>query len=95
MLLALEAPVEAHEACEKEEWEIALLFQLGAPVPGGGQTPVDTGACVEEVVCPRAIKRMAKEVRQDVLACLLHYSEGADDVRAQVGIPTVHILQVA
>ena len=58
-------PIKAGEACKLEYGRIGLLFKLAAPVPSAGQSPIDAGASIKEVVCASAIKGMPEKVGQD------------------------------
>jgi hypothetical protein len=55
--LCIELPVKTQESCELEEWEIGLSGQLGAPMPGRGQTAVYAGSWIEESVIKGEEKR--------------------------------------
>lgn len=53
------------EARQLENGVVVLLLDLGAPIPSGGEAPVDARARVKEVVSARAVEGMPEEVHQD------------------------------
>jgi len=60
--MPLPLAIEPNETRQQENWEVPLLFQGGTPIPCTGQPSIDATSSIEEIIRPRTIKSMSKEI---------------------------------
>ena len=71
-----------------------FAFDFAAPVPCGGESSVDAGPGVEEVVGARAVEGVFEEVRENQFDHLLRPAEDPVDVSLDVVVPVVVVFSL-
>jgi hypothetical protein len=84
--LILPVAVKAGEACELEDRIPGLLLQVGTPIPGRSEPPIDARPSLKEIIRPAPVKAEGEKVAENILFELGSAPKGCVDVDKEVGV---------